>query len=500
MYYLIKMRKSAVRAFVQFLLLTVAVAGCSKSQSDRPQPVIGREPVMDVSVHERQSDLLIEWCKRGYRKKVLLHISPLSDLEFIADGAIDEIANLYKRKKIDELGRAKDRGVAGLFSSRNVLYAAAHSGAVKEIYWVIPYKFVEQAGGGTAMKNFLKTVPSLYDHAEIDRMELKGSCLTGTVNGIRLNVCSPASLPKIKEPVVMSVSADFVRLFAAEQEASSLRGMRTLFDALAAKEIQVQSLHMVRGVEGGTGQPLHSYIADEFLQMASNPQMAERDAAPPLWLARDKPENMLNGGERKLVRDTAAAALKEHPADHPLLMFDIAAQLLMGDAAAARSRAEKLCMETPADRNAVECQFLVQLGDMATEGGSVDPDPFYRAALTAHPQWAYALAHRGTSLITRGKFVEARQVLADLVLVSDTFLLRLRRGDVEFQLGKTDDALKFYDKARELYDDRIGIPVSQENALSIERMVRLYAQAGRDKDARSVNEWKKRMDTYRPAK
>ena len=487
-----------MRMFVLFqLLILMVVVGCSKSQ---PQPYFGKDPITDATMHERQSDLLVEWCKRGYRKKTLLHFSSLSDLEFVPDGTSDQIAGLYKQKKIDELGRAQDQGVAGLYSSRNVLYAAAHSGAVKEIYWVIPYKFVEQAGGGIAMKNFLKTVPALYDHAQIDRMELKGSILSGTVNGVRLNVCSPDSLPKFKEPVVISLSADFIRTFASEQGASSLKGARALFDAIAVKEIQVQSLHIVRGVEEGTGQPVHAYIADEFLKMATEPEIAERETAPPLWLARDMPDNMLNGGERKLVRETVAETLEEHPEDHPLLMIDIAAQLLMGDAAAPLVRAEKLCRETPADKNTVECQFLVQLGDMATENALGNPDLFYRAALVSRPQWAYALTHQVSSLVSRGKFDEARQALAELAPVRDSLLLRLRRGDVEHQLGKTVAALKFYDQARELYDERVGIPVSKENALSLERMVRLYTEAGRTKDAASVNEWMKRMDTYRPGK
>src|SRR6266516_7117934 len=136
------MRMLRVKRFIPLLLLAIMFgAGCSKSQS---QPVFGRDPIVKVSAYGRQSDLLIEWCKRGYRKKVLLHISPLDDLEFIADNTIEQIAGLYKQKKIEELGRGKDRGAAGLFTSRNVLYAAAHSGAIKEIYWVIPYIFSEQ--------------------------------------------------------------------------------------------------------------------------------------------------------------------------------------------------------------------------------------------------------------------------------------------------------------------------------------------------------------------
>ncbi|HEY6872955.1 MAG TPA: hypothetical protein VI298_09545 [Geobacteraceae bacterium] len=487
-----------MRSFVLFLLLfALSCAGCSKGPS---QPIFGRDPVLDVTVHERQSDLLLEWCKRGYRKKVLLHISPSADLEYIPEGNMDRIADLYNTKKIDELDRGRDRGASGLFSSRNVLYAAAHCGAIKEIYWVIPYKFAKEAGGGVAIKNFLKTVPSFYNHDEIEKMTLKGGCLVGKVNGVTLNVCSVGTLPTFKEPVVVSMSADFIRISSTEEATSSLRGMRMLLDDLSAREIQVQSLHMVRGVEEGTGQPVQSYIADEFLQIATNPQIGERDAAPPLWLARDTPENMLNGGERKLVRETVAPSLKEYPADHPLAMIDITAQLLMGDATAARPRAEKLCKETPAARNAVECQFLVQLGDMATESGTAAPDPFYLAALAARPQWPYALMHRASSLMSRGKYAEARQLLAELASVQDGFLLRLRRGDVEFQLGQQSEALKFYDQAKALYDDRVGIPVSKENALSLDRMTRLYTQAGRTADINAVDAWKKRMDTYRPGK
>lgn len=486
-------------AFVAMALALITVAGCGK-QAELQSQVLGRERLADITVHEKQSDLLMEWCKRGYRKKILLHISAQDGLESLTDKSVDEIGSLYKGRKTDELARSRERNPGRLFSARNYLAAAVRIGAVKEVYWVIPYKFFDAAGGGVATKNFLKTIPSLYDHEEIDRMSMQNGCLVGKVNGVKLAICSPMSLPRFKEPVVISLSGDFLRSFSAEHELSSLKGMRMLYDALYARDIRVLSLHLTRGVEEGTGLPVHSYIADEFLELVTNPQIAELESAPPIWLARDKAENMLNGGERKLVRKEAAESLKKYPDDRPLQMIDIAAQFFMGDARGAFNRAETLCKVTPVEKHATECQFLVQLGDMATETATGIPDQFYRAAVASRPKWEYALMHQGISLLDRGDFAGARPVFAELATFKDSFQLRLRRGDIEFQLGNNSGAAKFYDGAKELYSDRIGIPVSKENALSLDRMSRLYTQLGRVKDAALIDGWKKRMDSYRPGK
>lgn len=481
----------------RMLLLPVILLFMTACSKDSAQPVLGRAPLVNVVLHERQSELPAEWCGRGYKKRVLLHLSSFDDLEYLPEKAVKEITGFYRNKNAEELVKRADQGTSGLFSSRNTLYAAAKAGAVKEVYWVVPYKLAELAGGGVAIKNFLRTLPAFTDHQEIERMNLSGGCLAGTVNGVKLNVCSPNSLPRFKEPVIMAVNGDFFRTFAVEQGASTLRGMRLLVNALLSREIQVESLHVIRGVEEGAVQPVHSYICDEFIQAVINPQIMEQESAPPLWIARDTAENMLNGGERKLVRDAVAKSLKEFPDDNPLLMIDIAAQLLMGDVASARSRAEKMVARLPVHNNRSESQFIVQLGDMLTETRAGDPDTFYRLALTLHPGWAYAMAHRGNSLFARGRYQEAGEQFADLAAKRDGFILRIRRGDVESYLGKTTEALKYYDSARELYSERIGIPMSRENVVSLDRMESMYAQSGRSKEAAEIGQWKKQMNTMR---
>lgn len=487
------LRNLVILMFLALLLLP----GCRR---ESPQLVIGRNPITQATMHERQSELVGEWSSREYRKRILLHISPLDDLEYVPDSAMKEIRRLYRDRQSDELAKKADHGAAGLFASRNTVFAAAKAGGFKEVYWVIPYKAAEMAGGGLALKNFLKTVPSFTDHEAIERMKLDGGCLAGTVNGIKLRICSPNSLPKFDEPVVISISGDFFRVFAAEQQVSSLRSMRLLLNALVSRSIQAASVHVVVGVEEGGMLPFHRYICDEFVEGIVNPQIFDQEAAPPLWQARDRAENMLNGGERQLVRDEVAKAIKKFPDDHPLLQLDIAAQLLMGDAAGALVRAKKLVATEPADRNRGGSQFLVQLGDMAGETQSGSPEPFYRAALELHPRWPYALGRFAGSLLERGKYVEAREAFKELASVRDSFLLRLRRGDVAYLLGDNAEAVRLYDSARTLYNEKIGIPISRENVLSLDRMIRLYAQVGRAKEADDIEQWKKRMDIMRPVR
>lgn len=365
------------------LCLGLLVFSCSKREDTASYPVLGIDAIEDVFFMKDQSEALIRWANRGIKDAILVHVDAYDSLEFIPSEKIERLRGLTKKKKWKWFNES--RGV--LFKNRNYIYAAVQLGIVKEIYWVLPYRFFDDIPlAGEKIKNFLRTEGSMFKNSEINDMEMDFGCLTGRLSGADIHICSPRTLPTIEVPVIMSIDASFFPVYASEYRISKLRALKWFFDKMSFRQMRIVHADISYSIEGGYTKPIHRYIGDELLEGIGNPQIFKAESPPELWRFRDMAENMLSGGEGKLVVEYLTEPLKKYPDDLSLRLLNAAARLFTGKYDDAFKDVDKLCI-----RDVHYCYSFIYLGNILKDKQKHDyAERFFLKALETLPGSRYA--------------------------------------------------------------------------------------------------------------
>jgi tetratricopeptide (TPR) repeat protein len=475
--------------FAVILYILPLFFSCTKKDDISKYPVLGTDSIFEVKEMEDQSESLIDWAKRGYSDMIVIHVDTRDDLGFIPEERIEEIRRFIEKKDWESIEKQHDRGAKGLFLSSDYLYAASRLGIVKEVYWVLPHTFFDKADAGTLIKRFLNTNGSLKDKGEVDAMAMKQGCLAGRLKGVMMNICGPDTMPFIQAPIVLDIDVNFFPPYSSERTVSMLRGLKIFFDNMNMRNYRIASANIAYSINSGYLRPIHRYIGPEVIEAVSNPQLLKRDTAPELWSARDNAETLIHRGEKKLAVDSLRESMKKFPDDTVLRAFYINAIFLLGKYNESLEGAKDLCK-----KDERECSLLVYLGGLlaGTENAG-ESDRFYNAAFETRPGWSYAHEEYGKHLLDQGRFEEARDNLAVAAEGEDDINLRLRMGDVEYEMENKDEALKHYETAMDMYHEKIGLSMNKENIRSLDRMTELYTKAGRTGDADRIIAWKKRL-------
>lgn len=334
--------RSVIRTAV-VAALVVLLSACSREKSVS-YPVFGSDSLTEIALLERGSDALARWTGRGVKKGVVVLFGGASPLGALPADHLAKLQELMARH--DREGIAKGNGT--LYDSSNYLSAAIALGVVSEVNWIIPDRLFDDIPlAGDKVKAFLGKSGTILTPKEISALKMDAGCLSGTVGGARLYVCSPHTLHKIDTPLLITVTAGFFPGFAASHGSSNLRAVKTVYDELAFRQCRVRDLDVVYGTADG-GSPRQRYLADEFVEGAGSPKIFEADKPPELWTVRDTADNMLTGGEGRLVLDSLRKPLRKYPDDKPLRYMAAEAYLRVGDVGKAHGLVGKLCRENRA--------------------------------------------------------------------------------------------------------------------------------------------------------
>jgi len=326
---------------ISFFLLIVS---CTRG-NETVYPLLGKDPLQDVSLIEEQGEALALWAEKEIEKAVLVHFDPYSDY----------------------------------------LAAAVQQKMVKKIYWVLPYLFFEKADAGEMIKEFLRSSEAGLQNSEIDAMKMETGCLTGILRGYDMHICSLRTLPTITEPVLVSIDVSFFPVYAREYKISKLRALKWFFDQMTFRQMRSIYATISYSIESGLTEPIYRYIGDELLEGLRNPQVLEADAPPELWQFRDQAENMLSGGEDKLVEEFLADPLLKYPDDLPLRLMNASAKVLLKRFDEAFREADEICRK---DKH--YCYGFVYLGSLIAEDEKNEwREKFFQEALKVLPDSNY---------------------------------------------------------------------------------------------------------------
>lgn len=331
-----------VRKTLLFVLCLMMAVACTRKQEEIAYPVFGVDPIDNILILEEQDEALVKWAQLGVKRAVLVHIDPHDSLIPVSSDRIEELRTLTEGKRWEEL-RAQ-RGV--LFDKSNYIYAAVKLGMIRKIYWIIPYGFfMDIPLAGEKIKRFLKETTTEFNHDEINAMKMEAGCLTGRLSGTDTHICSPRTLPVIEVPVVLSIDTGFFPLYAEESRISKLRALKWFYDYVTFKQkLRVVHANVSYGVSSGYTKPIHRYVGDQLIEGLRKPGVINAGSPPELWRFRDRAENMLSGGESRLVIEyLEKEPFEQFPDDPPLRLLHAAARIRLKKFDEAFHEIEELC-------------------------------------------------------------------------------------------------------------------------------------------------------------
>jgi hypothetical protein len=343
-------------ALILFLVVLMISISCTREEKATKYKLLGTDPLDAIAVLEEHSEALVYWAQKGLKNAVLIHIDPHHSLESIEPGTIQQIGAMLKEKNWGDL--KKRRG--SLITNSNYLYAAVQLGIIDKMYWIIPYRFFEDIPlAKEKIQDFLRTVSSGFKEDEIAGMRMIEGCLTGLLAGVDVHICSPRTLPRIFVPAVISMDVSFIPAYAKEAGISKLRALKWVMDYITFKQkLLVSHVDVSYGIESGQTDAVHRYIGDQLIESLGNPQTLKAESPPELWQFRDRAENMLSGGEDKLVEEFLVEPIKKYPDDPALKLLHAVAITRLQQYDDAYKETDEIC-----SRNKNYCYGFIYLGN-----------------------------------------------------------------------------------------------------------------------------------------
>jgi hypothetical protein len=392
------------RIFSRLLMIWMIISllvwlSCTEKESTEKHPVFGRDKIENVLLIENKSEALAGWAKSGIYKAVLVNVSAEDSLAAVEHSDIEKLKTLADLKNREPL--ADKRG--SLYQRSNYIDAALKLNLFKEIYWVLPFRYFDDIPmAGKKVKEFLKT-RGVFSDADIDNMRMDFGCLKGRLSDVDISICSPRTLPFIKEPAAVSIDAGFFPLYAEGVRQSRLSAIKRFIDEFAFKSMQVIHVDISYNTEGGYTKAAHRFIGDQLFEGIKDPEVFRAELPPELWKQRDQADNMLSGGEDINVIEYLKEPLKQFPKDVPLRMLHAEANVKAGKDNESLEELKEICVQ---DRH--YCYGFTDMGDILAEKKKYDiAEKFFLEAVKALPDDLYIIRRYVSFLENNGRAAEA---------------------------------------------------------------------------------------------
>lgn len=393
-----------------------ATAAATASESPAPLPVLGVDPLTTGVVVEHLQDALPHWVEKGVSGAVLLHIDANHALGAVPPERLAALKTLVARRDVEALSRAGRGGGEPSLSEDTFIRAAAGSGIVREVVWVVPCPFPPEAADGKLLPDYLAR---LGIHApDSGTFQPADGCYRGRIGEIPVSVCPQEHLPALREPVLLSIGVDFFGHAAACHSVYQIVAIRRLFVALRAARYSVLDTVLSYSVQSGAVAPDRRWIGEALAQALQDPSLALRDDPPARWSVLQGLAALMVDEDKKEMEILGAvlAQLEKLPTDPALLLYAAETAAFHGGGERALAYAEQACR---LDRG--YCAGLREIGLRFLERADVETALLYLAtAERLQPGMEYGELDIGIALMKVGRAAEALEVLERM---------RARRGD-----------------------------------------------------------------------
>jgi len=454
---------------ILFCFFTVSCTSKHDAVSES-YPVLGLEPIADSTLVEDPRETLVLWARKvKLRKMTAVHFSGRDGLAGASDDAIRAVRTMIKKGQWTELEKRRNEGNQPLFTAQNYLFTAASLGIVQKIYWVVPGRLLLYSDAERRVQLFLEGGDTRFSREDISGMKYAYGCVSGTLRGVAVSICSPESLPSISEPVFLDLDVEAFSQFAQERKFTRLRGFKEFFDILATKRIRSASTTIV--LTDLPSRSIHRYIGTQAREALSNPAIM-KTAPPELWALRNDIDRVFFGDE-----DPARAirgALKKYPTDGALVLYGAVAAMLRVSGQPALETLGKLCGSDKA-----ACDALLYVANrLMRKQHDVSAEACLKKAIALRSDWPAALRAHGELLYVKKDYAQALLRFQEVERLEDGVSIQFSIADCFHNMGRESDALSHYTKGLSYYEASTGYRFNDREKDALTRLLRMSEEQG----------------------
>lgn len=463
------------------LLWCVVALPCRAADGTPAPPVLGVEPIVAGTVMEHHPDAVPHWVERGFAGAVLLHVDAGHGMSALDAKSLAALRGLAGERDLPALARAGRGGGDRLFREANFARVAAGLGIVREVVWVAPFQVRLDGDGPETLRAYL--AQSGLSEEESASFRPVDGVYRGLVGGVPVSLCAREGLPAIRDPVLLSIGADYFTAAAAYRGATPLVEIRRLFAALREARYAVLDAVFAYSVQEGELSPDLRWVGAAVLEVLRDPAIALGETPPERWRVLQRLATLGARGDEGVEMEMlgmALAELEKQPHDPALLLYAAAAAARHG-MSQALSYARQACRV-----DSGSCAGLGQIGLRFVAAGDVEAGlGFFAAAEALHPGFEYGRLDLGIALMKVGRATEALAVLEKVRERAGAFPSGFLIGTVHLFLEDRPAARRSFDAALAAVERGADFPaVSAETARAVAIAADFYREEGLEREAR----------------
>ena len=404
-------------------------------------PVAGRDPV-NAALIEDHSEALVRWSAKGIEDAVLINIDTHDDLRWIAPGKIEALKAIAGKKDWQAMREVDSAGEEGLYHPGSFLYAACALNMFRQIFWVIPFSYFQAQDREGKLKSFLAGYG--FPQESIDTFRMHEGCFKGNYAGVDLLLCGMEHLPEIDGPVVLSIDADFLPVFADWYGWNMLYSMHVLFKRIAQQEYLVQDAVVAYSVNGGFLSAVRRWVGDDCREILGRPELIS-GPYPEIRLVHGTADRCYMEGRAGEELDLAGRYLKKYPEDLCLMTYQAFALLAKGQYSDAFDLVQSACL---VDR--MYAHAMADMGQILLDRGDMDEAmKFFLAAYELNPQMNYRQKNLADALMASSRYSEALYYYDRYRRMNGPFPAVFLMGEICSRLGEDKKAQMWFEQGIE---------------------------------------------------
>lgn len=459
------------------IMLVFLARGTAQAASPH-LPVLAVDPLPSLALLENHTEALQRWVSRGFSQTVLLHIDTQDRTRPLRAGQTAALAALKRARTAEPPAPAVAAAPGGKASFETVFARAAVAlGIAREVYWIIPFEYFGNPDAAAVLRAEMKI--SGFSEDELRTFSLRDGCFRGTVAAAPFAVCGLQALPRVQEPILAAIDADFVLSAAAVAEpANPIAQMRKLLEALAERKYAV--LDAVFCASGETAYaprttPFLRWVGETTAQALREPALLAAGAAPKRWTVLSKLALLFDRRDYSELFHQVLPQVTVREDDPALQLFTAQALAGQGKMHEAQARAEEACR-----LNLGYCYSLPEFGLLLLAGGDIEGgERFFNAGEHYRPEMTYGQVARGLFLMRADRLAAALRVFQALNDRGETLPAAFLAGALHLRLGDRQAARLQFDRALEALrvDPEVTTP-DPDTQQAIREAADLYREEG----------------------
>ncbi len=265
------------------LILSLAAAGCRDRAPAAYRVAVDSMPAERVRVLEDHSAALPVWTAYGVRGRTVVHVDAHDDFRTISGERLQPLRRAVESGDATAVAALRDdTSVGGAYNLGDYLYAAASSGIVERIVWVVPADKGSGDEGRTAWRSWL--TEQGYPASDAATFETSGTAVTGTLLGVEVTIVPLTEFVAPPEPVLLDIDTDyFPPMLDAQGLTAAADGPRRLLVEFGGRGLRTDLVTLAASVKGDYLPLQYKWLEQVVVLGLIQPAVLSEPTPPARW-------------------------------------------------------------------------------------------------------------------------------------------------------------------------------------------------------------------------